>query len=294
MSNEKHDGAWKGRRVLFIGDSLTEAHIYPEVVKEILGIETFYHCKGGASLQSMIDGDKGIEGSYDADTDAAGVLRPLSTDEVKDMDLVVLFGGYNSRWIDIGQVGDLYRPDGAGQNTVAGLMQYAINRIYEVLRAAENMTCRLLIVTVDCSGKYPYADADAYQETAPNTGRTLEAMAAMQRAVAKRNAIPCCDLFRTSGINPHTWAYFSASPDAENPHYTPYRLDEAGQPVSNEKIRYVKGESYYQRRGDRIMLERYDGRSPFPYIGDQLHKSPAGYRRIGEVIAGAIIAAYGN
>ena len=60
MSNEKHDGAWKGRRVLFIGDSLTEAHIYPEVVKEILGIETFYHCKGGASLQSMIDGDKGI------------------------------------------------------------------------------------------------------------------------------------------------------------------------------------------------------------------------------------------
>ena len=43
----------------------------------------------------------------------------------------------------------------------------------------------------------------------------------------------------------------------------------------------------------KIILERYEGAAPFPYIGDQLHKSNAGYRRIGEVIAGSIIAAYG-
>ncbi|MBR6764602.1 MAG: hypothetical protein IKM13_12765 [Clostridia bacterium] len=40
--------------------------------------------------------------------------------------------------------------------------------------------------------------------------------------------------------------------------------------------------------------EPNDGISPFPYIGDQQHKSPAGYQRIGKVIAGVIIAACGN
>ena len=59
---ERRYGLWQGRKVLFIGDSLTAKRIYPEVVKDILGIETFYHCKGGASLKSMVDGDNGIGG----------------------------------------------------------------------------------------------------------------------------------------------------------------------------------------------------------------------------------------
>ncbi|MBQ2749298.1 MAG: hypothetical protein IJF34_05900 [Clostridia bacterium] len=42
------------------------------------------------------------------------------------------------------------------------------------------------------------------------------------------------------------------------------------------------------------ITEPNDGISPFPYIGDQLHKSHAGYQRIGKVIAGVIIAACGN
>ena len=115
-----------------------------------------------------------------------------------------------------------------------------------------------------------------------------------QISVAERNAIPCCDLFHTSGINHHTWAYFSASPYPDNPNFTPYRLNENGYPFSSERIRYVTGESYYQIRDGKGVLEKYEGTVPFPYIADQLHKSPAGYRRIGEVIAGAIIAAYGN
>ena len=44
----KQYGAWEGKKVLFIGDSLTARRMYPEVIKEILGIETYYHCKGGA------------------------------------------------------------------------------------------------------------------------------------------------------------------------------------------------------------------------------------------------------
>lgn len=294
MASEKRFGEWKGRKVLFVGDSLTARRVYPEIVKELLGIEPFYHCKGGAGLKSMVDGDNGLGGDYDNETDAEGILRPLTPGDVAGMDLIVLYGGYNNRNFDIGQVGDLFRADGSGQKTVAGVMQYAINRIYENLLAADNMTCRLLIVTVDCAGKYPWADASGYEETEPGTGKTLEAMANMQKAVAAYNAIPCCDLFHTSGINRYTWSVFSACPSVDNPDYSPYRLDANGRPVSRERIRYVTGESYYQLRGGKIVLETYTGAAPFPYIGDQVHKSPAGYRRIGEVIAGAIIAAYGN
>ena len=90
---EKTYGAWQGKKVLFIGDSLTARRVYPEVVKEILGIETFYHCKGGIGLKAMVDGDKGLGGEYDNYTDASGVLRPLCAEDVADKDLIVLFGG---------------------------------------------------------------------------------------------------------------------------------------------------------------------------------------------------------
>lgn len=290
----KQHGAWEGRKVLFIGDSLTARRMYPEVIKEILGIETYYHCKGGAGLMRMVDGENGMDGQYDTETDAEGILRPLTPKEVANMDLIVLYGGYNNRNSDIGQVGDVLHRDGSGQRTVAGFMQHAIDRIYECLQLAGNMTCRLLIVTVDCAGKYPWVDADGYEESTPGTGRTLEAMANIQKAVAAHNAIPCCDLFHTSGINRNTWAVFSASAEVDNPNFSPYRLDENGLPVSCERIRYATGESYYQLRNGSIVLEKYEGTAPFPYIGDQLHKSAAGYRRIGEVIAGSIIAAYGN
>lgn len=294
MDEEKRYGIWKGRKVLFIGDSLTARRVYPEVVKEILGIETFYHCKGGVGIRSMVDGDKGLGGEYDNETDAQGVLRPLEPRDVADMDLIVLFGGYNNRSLPIGKLGELYKADGTGDNTFAGNLQYVINRIYEILYAADNMTCRLLIVTVDCSGKYPWADVDGYTELQPGSGRSLEAMANMQKQVAAYNAIPCCDLFHTSGINRHTWRIFGFEADPVNPNYAPYRLDEKGKPVSMERIRYVRGESYYQLRDGKVVLEKYDKNPPYPYIGDQVHKSPAGYQRIGEVIAGAIIAAYGN
>ena len=284
---------WTGKKVLFIGDSLTARRVYPEVIKEKLGIQTYYHCKGGAGLKGMVDGENGIDGSYDTETDAAGILRPLTTKDVADMDLIVLYGGYNNRNLDIGKVGDCFNSDGTGERTVAGLMQHAINRIYEELQKANNLLCRILIVTVDCSGKYPWVDADGYGESEPGTGRTLEAMANIQKAVAASNALPCCDLFHNSGINRNTWHIFGFESNVDNPKFSPYRLDETGNPISTDRIRYTKGEYYYQHRDGKIVLEQYEGAAPFPYIGDQLHKSPAGYRRIGEVITGAIINAYG-
>ena len=287
-------GAWAGKKVLFIGDSLTARRIYPEVIKEILGIETFYHCKGGAGLKGMVDGENGIDGSYDSQTDASGILRPLNTNDVASMDLIVLYGGYNNRNLDIGKIGDCFNTDGSGDRTIAGLMQHAIDRIYEELNKANNMTCRILIVTVDCSGKYPWADVDGYTETEPGKNNSLQEIANIQKAVAAFNALPCCDLFHTSGINRYTWHIFGFDSEVNNPNFSPYLLDQNGIPLSTERIRYQTGKSYYQSRDGKIISEVYEGAAPYPYIGDQLHKSPAGYRRIGEVIAGTIITVYGN
>lgn len=278
-------GYWQNKKILFIGDSHTARHIYPEVVKEILGAEVFYHCKGGIQFTHMIDGSP---------KDAVGYVPPLSAEIVKDMDLIVLFGGGNCVNMEYGKAGDRYYPDGSGQNTVAGTMQYAIDSIYDRLEEADNLGCRLLIVTIDCPGKDAWLNNDGYTEYKPGTGKSFENMSRLQCEVAEYNSIPYCDLFRTSGINRRTWKCFGASKEAFDPNYTPVLLNEKGEKVSDEPLVYKCGESYYQIRNGEVVLEQYNGQPRYPYNADQLHKSPEGYRRFGEVIAGAIIRAYGN
>ena len=285
---------WQNKKVLFIGDSITARRVYPEVVKEILGIETYYHCRGGRGIMDMVDGDRGLDGDYSDFSPTADLLLPLKAEDVADMDLIVLYGGYNNIHRDTGKAGDLYALDGSGQKTVAGYMQYAINRIYEELEKADNLGCRILIVTVDCPGKNTWVNVDGYTESKPGMGNSFEAMANVQCDVARYNSLPVCDLFHTSGINRRTWNYFSFENSPKNENYSPYLLDENGNPVDMTEIRYEKGKSYYQIRGGEVVLEEYNEIAPYPYNRDQLHKSPAGYRRIGEVIAGAIIKAYGN
>ncbi len=271
---------WVGKNVLFIGDSITEYRKYPEKIKELLGINVFYHCKGGIGLAAMVDGTPD------------GSLKPLSIEEVSGKDLIVLLGGYNNRGLEDGEVGDCYNPDGGGQATIAGYMQYCINRIYDTLESAQNKTCRLLIVTVDCAGRYPYIDADGYDEYPAGSGRTMESMADIQKAVAAHNSIPCVDLWHSSGINGRTWDVFGASPNAVNEQYSIYELNAEGDPVNETRMKYVKGESYYQIRDGKVVLEEYTGDAPYPYNGDQLHKSELGYNRIGECIAGAMMRSY--
>lgn len=233
-------GAWSGREIVFIGDSLTSALRYQDAVKEILGAKIRSHCAGGATLQEMVDGGNGLDGVYSAETDAQGILRPLSAQDVAGADLVVLYGGYNNRWAMAGVPGDCFAPDGTGQSTYAGCVQYAVNRIYEALEAAGNPGCRLLLVTPDCVGAYASIAQTGYDEYPEGSGQTLEDLVEAEMAVAQANGLPCLDLFHTSGINRRTWAAFSASAE------------------------------------------------------DQVHKNSAGYARIGEKIAGAIIREFGN
>ena len=287
-------GFWQGKKALFIGDSITARRVYPEVIKEILGIETYYHCRGGRGIMAMVDGDRGLDGDYSDFSPTADLLLPLNAEDVADKDLIVLYGGYNNLSRDPGAAGDLYALDGSGQKTIAGYMQYAINRIYEELEKANNLGCRILIVTVDCPGKNTWINVDGYTEATAGKGNSFEAMANVQCAVAEYNSLPVCDLFHTSGINRRTWKYFAFEAETKNEHYSPYLLDENGVPVDKTEIRYQKGNSYYQIRDGAVVLEEYNEIAPYPYNRDQLHKSPAGYRRIGEVIAGAIIKAYGN
>lgn len=250
------DNSWFGKNVLFIGDSLTASKKYQNTVASMLGINIYNHCKGGQNLKAMVDGESGA-GEYDNTTAVEGTLYALSVDDVKGKDLIVFYSGYNDRSKLVGTLGDLYNTDGTGQNTISGMMQYCINRIYEVLNSANNKTCKLLIVTVDCVGKYPYIDVDGYGEYPSGSGQTMEDIANMQKAVANANAIPCVDLWHNSGINRNTWSVFGKEANA-----------------------------YYEDTTGRT--------GTYPHNGDQLHKSNEGYKRIGECIVGGIISAYGK
>ena len=260
ISNTPQEGSssskWDGKNVLFIGDSLTATLKIQKTVKNNLGINVYNHCKGGMGIVQCVDGENGAP-PYDPNSYNASTLYALRASDVENIDLIVFYAGYNNRGTADGNVGDCYDPNDSTQGrTIAGYMQYAINRIYEELVNANNLTCKLLIVTVDCAGKYPYIDADGYEEFPSGSGQTMETLANIQKAVAEANNIPCLDLWHNSGINRHTWTVYGANPNA-----------------------YIENPSASS--------------APYPHNGDQLHKSDVGYKLIGDCITGAIIRNWG-
>ena len=282
-------GKWNGKKALVIGDSITAAGKWQQKLSELLGMKVVTHAKGGIGIVKMVDGDNGLTGVYDEETDAAGILRPLTQEDVMDVDLIIGLPAYNERATQYGTAEDLCPQ----QHTTNGEIQYFINRIYEELNKSGNLTCRVLIATPHCAGKYGYVDADGYEEYPAGTGMTMERLSDLISEIASRNNIPVCDLWHRSGINRSTWCVFGAKPDAVDDRYTKYELDSNGEVVGTSPLRYVNGNSYYQLREGEVVLETYTGSSPYPFNADQLHCSTDGYARIGECIVGAVICAYG-
>lgn len=280
---------WEGKNALVIGDSITAAGQWQLKLKEELGMNVTTHAKGGIGIIAMTDGDKGLGGDYDNETNASGEIKPLDADKVRDKDLIVILPAYNERAREYGQIGDLY----PSQSTIIGMMQYQINRIYEELTNANNLNCKVLIATPHCAGKYNYVDADGYEQYPANSGRTMQTLSNTIKEICNYNNIPVCDLWHNSGINKFTWSIYGAQANAVNENYTKYELNAQGDVIGEVPLRYVTGQSYYQWRDGSVVLEKYTGASPYPFNGDQLHCSTKGYARIGECIVGSIIKSYG-
>lgn len=283
-------GSWKGKKALVIGDSITAAGKWQKKLEELLGMNVATHAKGGIGILRMTDGDNGLDGTYNAETDKNGVLRPLMAADVEGVSLIVVLPAYNERATVLGSVGDCH-PE---QETICGRIQYLLNRIYEELEDAGNLLCHVLVATPHCAGKYPYVDADGYEEYPTGTGQTMEKLSDTIKAVAQANNVAVCDLWHESGINRRTWSVFGAQKNAVNEQYAKYQMDASGRVVGSAPQRYVNGQSYYQKRNGSIILEKYTGSSPYPFNGDQLHCSTEGYARIGECVVGSVIRAFGK
>lgn len=283
--SEPEKEPWQEQKVLVIGDSLTAAGEWQKVLSKDLDMKVSTKAKGGFSYKQMVDGELGLNGDYSTNTAA---VTPLSVDDVKDQDLIILYGGYNNRSRLAGAVGDRYKADGSGQSTFAGFMQYAIDRIRGTLEAAGNEDCEILIVTMHCAGKYPWIDATAFEEYPAGSGQTMETLVNMQISVAKANGLKYVDLFHDCPIGPETWDIYSKNSSSVVTKYSPYLLDENGTPVNQERMTYVPGEWYYQTSSGKVLYKQYDGTTPHPYNGDQLHLNTKGYLLVGETIASRV------
>ena len=178
-----------GKNVLVCGDSLTAADRWQRKLFEILNMSITKHALGGANIVQIIDG-----------VTISGVTLPaLSVQEVTDKQLIILFMGTNNMFDEHGDVGDLYPTN----NTVCGQMQYAINRVFDLLDSANNKSCRVAVVTPYCFGESPY-NQDAYGLDGIGLAKSIE-------DVANYNGLPAYNAFKNSGINMFTWSIYGAS-----------------------------------------------------------------------------------
>lgn len=208
-------GAWKGKKVLCIGDSLTRAGTWYEQLEKMLGMSVSKKALGGLALENLFLSD----GLLDMDGNASA----LSAEDVADKDLLIFFAGTNNRTISdgngagtpvysIGEVGDAW--SGSGSKTIAGVVQYAINQIYALLRESSNLSCRVMFVTPFFAGKCADRNYDGAHDYNGN-GVSLKTIAEMMEKVCAANGVPCYNAFANSGINPNTWAVYTRNTEAE-------------------------------------------------------------------------------
>lgn len=245
------NGYWYGKKCLVIGDSTSATEQWQKKLSENLGMSVTTHAKGGIGFLQMVVGSLGYEGDYDNETGNTGVLQPLKVSDVYDKHLIIIFGGFNARGTKLGEITDLYKTDGTGQNTVTGQLQFVLNWIYDLLKGnesyAQNLKCKIVLVTPYCCGKYSYVDYDGYGGDSW-AGYTLREMCNRIVEIASLNNCSSYNAWENSGIGRHTWPIYSASPTATK---------EAG--------------------GDT---------APYPTNADQLHlNNSVGYPHLGDCIS---------
>ena len=240
------NSVWANKKVLVIGDSLTAAGVWQKELSNLLGMTVSTHAYGGMGIIQCVDG-----------SDDGTSLMPLKIADVHDKDLIIFFAGYNNRGMADGAVGDCYNSVDGTDKTIAGYLQYAINKIYEKLLGGKeddvdydaNLSCRVAIVTPHCAGKYSYIDADGYDEYPSGSGRSMKTLAQTMEDVANHNSLPCYNAWKNSGINKFTWNEYASSS-------TP----------NSGKTEQGSGGPYYWN-ADQLHLNKEKG---YPYLGQRI------------------------
>lgn len=250
---------WYGKKALVIGDSTTDTGNggWQNKLTERLGMKVEKHAKGGIGIIEMVTGSLGYNGDYDNITGETDILYPLSIKDVYDKDLIILFGGFNDRNYNVGNIGDLYKPDGSGQNTICGKLQYALDWIYEKLQGgtedgeqySENLSCTVIVVTPYCCGKYKWSNLDGYTED--SKGRSIRNLAKAMEQVAKAYPVPCYNAWENSGINRKTWNKYTASKTELDSDYDPNNSYSQPYPQYADQL-HLNTEYGYPMLGDKI------------------------------------------
>lgn len=293
ISNLNVDNFWSGKRLLAIGDSLTAVtpikDSWQGKVGELLGMNVRTHAKGGIGILAMVDGDGSgtpPEGTYDPDTNTGETLYALSAEDVKDVDIIALMGFYNERYGAWGEETDMY----PSQSTFCGMLNYAIKRVYEELAKADNMQCKIIIISAHKYGKYSYNDKSAYDDG--------EALFEATRKVANYNSLPLIDLMHNGGINKYNWNIYQNSSTPYNSNYLPNDGvndgtnkpfdDLLSAPLASENngkyITIVDEDGCYQS----VDGEWVKKSNSAIWNADQLHLKKDGYHKIAGMIAGDI------
>ena len=283
----------KGKRLLAIGDSITAQNLWQKKAGELLGMNVRTHAKGGIGIIQMVDGDGSGDApsGYDPDNFGTSTIYKLNAEDVKDVDIIILMGFYNTRGTaesNRGELTDMY----PSQNTWYGQMNYAIKRVYEELENAGNTNCKVVICSAHNYGKYPYSNKSAYDD-----GQIL---LDATKAIANRHSLFLIDLMNNGNINMYNWGKFQSSSTSYATNYIPSdgvndgtnkpfsSLDVAPSAASNnDKYITILGVSgCYKSNG--TSWEKLSSPA-YPWNGDQLHLNQAGGYRLGEYIAGQLL-----